>query len=106
MSSKSLDHYVVSAEALERDKEDKSLDSQELVLRVGRLLHATIIAKDVSPACLAAIERMAVSGEILGLQFVEEIKRSGALTKSTNSNWGILRRRFALVTLLLSEQYV
>ncbi|GMF33777.1 unnamed protein product [Phytophthora lilii] len=74
-SSKSLDHYVVSAEALERDKEDKSLDSQELVLRVGRLLHATIIAKDVSPACLAAIERMAQLGGFSG-DNVQELSRA------------------------------
>lgn len=77
------DHYEVTV-----GDGGENLDPLTAIRRVGRLLHFVIIAKDVSLACLAALERMAVSGEVLAVQFVEEIKSCGPLSKSVNCNWG------------------
>ncbi|GMG15127.1 unnamed protein product [Phytophthora fragariaefolia] len=66
------DHCEVSAGDLEATVE--ALDPQTAIKRVGRLLHTVVIAKDVSPACLSALERMAVSGEVFAVQFVDKLK--------------------------------
>lgn len=82
------DHCEFPALEFENSEVNEEVDPQAWIQRVGRLLQTVIMSKDVSRACLAALKSMADSGQVLDLPFVEEIKRSGALTNSVNSDWG------------------
>ncbi|POM58825.1 LOW QUALITY PROTEIN: Hypothetical protein PHPALM_36476 [Phytophthora palmivora] len=66
----------------------EEVDPQNLIQRVGQLLQMVIMSNSVSPACLTALGQMADSGKVLALPFVEEIKQSGALSKSVSFEWG------------------
>ncbi|POM73119.1 Hypothetical protein PHPALM_10062 [Phytophthora palmivora] len=72
----------------ENEGQDEEVDPQTLIQRVGQLLQMVIMSNSVSPVCLTALGQMADSGKVLALPFVEEIKQSGALSKSVSFEWG------------------
>jgi hypothetical protein len=90
MASETPDHCEVPADALERanDEDAEHYDRQTLLQRVGGLLQAILVTEGLSYACEQALGRMADSGTMLALPFMEEIRRSGALASSVKCDWG------------------